>query len=129
MGELKLHDIKPLVEVPDNSLLFFSITVVASLIVLALVIWGIYRFVQRKKKTNWQAFYLKALADLDRSDSKVLAYKVTEYGQKLTKSPEQSVAFDVLLENLELYKYKKAVEKLEPKTETMIEEFLKSFEK
>ena len=61
MGELKLHDIKPLVEVPDNSLLFFIITILGVVIVLSLIAWAVYRFVQRKRQVNWQAFYLKAL--------------------------------------------------------------------
>ena len=50
MGELKLHDIKPLVEVPDNSLLFFIITILGVVIVLSLIAWAVYRFVQRKRQ-------------------------------------------------------------------------------
>lgn len=128
MGELKLHDIKPLVEVPDNSLLFFIITILGVVIVVSLIAWAVYRFVQRKREVNWQAFYLKALGEVDSSDSKIAAYKVTEYGQKLTKSAEQSVAFETLLEQLESYKYKKMVEDFDPKTKEMMDSFLKSFE-
>ena len=129
MGELKLHDIKPLVEVPDNSLLWFIVTLVVSTIVLGLIFLAVYRFIKRKKAFNWQAFYLKELQALSLSDSKEAAYKVTEYGHKLLKDFEQHEAFDVLLKELEPYKYKKEVQKLDQKTQEMIQTFIVSFEK
>ncbi len=129
MGELKLHDIKGLVEVPDNSLLFFSATVLLSLLAIGLLSWAVYRFLQRKKHINWHALSLERLQNIDFSQSKQAAYEVTAWGDKLTKSPEQKDAFDTLVNVLEAYKYKKEVHPFDAATQALIENFIESFKK
>jgi len=104
-----LKDIKPLMTVPDHSLLML-ISLIAGVLVLALGIYFRLKKPARKRrrrlsKREQAAENLKAL---DFSDTKEAVYDFSENMHVLTDESDNE-AFHKLLEKLEVYKYKKEV--------------------
>lgn len=121
---LKLHDIKGLVAVPDDSLYYFVALLIGLILLLIAVAYLLYRYVKRERSVNLQKFYLEKLHALDLSQSKASAYALTEYGRLLEKDQPQKVAYEAMLEKLEAYKYQKAVADFDEETKQSIEIFL-----
>lgn len=121
---LKLHDIKGLVAVPDDSLYYFVALLIGLILLLIAAAYLLYRYVKREKSVNLQKFYLEKLHALDLSKSKESAYALTEYGRLLEKDQPQKVAYEAMLEKLEAYKYQKAVAGFDKETVQSIEIFL-----
>ena len=124
MQELKLHDIKDIVEIPDNSIYYFSGLVF--LIILALVIlgWMVYKFLKRRHEIDMQKAYMKNLLELDLGQTKESAYALTMYGDLLDKDEQQEDQYAHLIEALEAFKYRKEVETFDQHTLDKIQKFL-----
>ena len=124
MEELKLHDIKGLVEIPDNSIYYFF--GLMGLLTLSFIIAAIffYKYLRRDKVLNLQKHYKEQLQSLNLSSAKESAYLLSHYGELLEKSPEQEELFKNLSERLESYKYKKNVPDFDEKTQSEIQNFL-----
>jgi len=117
MRDIPLHDIKPLVEVPDNSLtvLISIASVILAIIVVALLVW-LWKSYSKNKEENLKKFYLKKLHTVDTTKAKEAAYEISEYGKHLAVSDRAIELLASLDKRLSSYKYKKEVEKIDDET-------------
>jgi len=107
-----LRDIKGLIPVEDYSLYVFIAIVIVSLVLLYFIIKKIINY---KRVVSPIKRAKKELKNLDLSDSKMAAYRLTKYG-KILKDED--------FEYLEKYKYKKDVVKFSKEDLEKIEAFL-----
>jgi hypothetical protein len=108
--DIKIRDIKPLLEVPDHSLYLFIGVIIVSLLVLAGVIYLVLKWVKTKNRLNLRRNTYKKLLHVDLSDSKKAAYEITRYGLVFKDdSPRNEEMYFNLIARLERYKYKKEV--------------------
>ncbi len=120
--DIKIRDIKPLLEVPDHSLYFFIGVIIVSLLVLAGVIYLILKWVKTKNRLNLRRNTYKKLLHVDLSDSKKAAYEITRYGLVFKDdSPRNEEMYFNLIARLERYKYKKDVGPLEYEERSYLE--------
>ena len=117
MKDIPLHDIKPLVEVPDNSLIVLLIlaAIVLTLIIVPLVVWMWKRY-KNSKAANLRKGYLEKLHTVNTDDTKQAAYEISEYGRLLARSEKEIALLDSLDKRLSEYKYKKEVGKIDDET-------------
>ncbi len=112
----ELKDIKPLLEIPDNSYLFFwGLILFVIVLVLAVLFFVIKKFFEHRK-TNLAKKYLAKLHTIDWRDTKESAYTATYYARFLATDDRRKELFDQLERVLEQYKYKKEVDKVDDKT-------------
>ncbi len=108
--DIPLHDIKPLVEVPDNSFIFFMILVVLAALLIAGLAYLLFVYFRRRKKQNHRKDAFKALNNVDFKDAKQAAYAITKYGYLFADdTPRNKEVYENLINRLAPYKYKKAV--------------------
>ncbi len=117
MNDIPLHDIKPLVAVPDNSLMILVIVVslVLTAILVPLFIW-LYKLYKRNQKVNKRKEYLEKIHNVDTSDAKTAAYEISKYGFLLAESERELEMLESLDKRLSVYKYKKEVDALDEET-------------
>ena len=99
-----LKDIKPIVEIPDNSLLILTIISFIVLIVLILL----YLLVKpkrrkRKPKPTKRELNLQRLKNIDFSNDKDIAYTFTTLANEFL----DEVVYNKIVSKLDIYKYKK----------------------
>lgn len=127
MNELKIHDIKNLVEIPDISFyIFLTLCILAGLIILALLFF-IYKFF-KNRKNNRRKEYFRILKGLDFTNSKHTAYTITKYSRLLVSNEREEKLCLELIEELEQYKYKKDVNNLSVEAKSMFERFMDSLD-
>ena len=129
MDELaKLKDIKPPVNI-DTHLQELAIYAGAGfgLLLLAIAVVLIYLLVfkkrRRRKKLSPKELALKALKELDYSNTKDAVYNFSVNAQKLANS-EQQEQLQEILKSLEKYKYKKEVDSLSSSDVNRMKEFI-----
>ncbi len=116
MKDIPLHDIKPLVEVPDDSFVLLSVMIVLLVLILtAIIIWGISRYKQGKRE-NLRKTYLEKIHAIDTNNAKEAAYEISYYGRLLAESQRELDMLETLDGRLSQYKYKKEVEGLDDET-------------
>jgi len=116
MRDIPLHDIKPLVEVPDNSLIYAGIVAfILALVVILAVIWVYRRFTQAKAE-DLRKSYLQKIHTVDTTNAKQAAYEISSYGRFLAQDERAKDMLDNLDKRLSKYKYKKEVEALDEET-------------
>jgi len=117
MQDIPLHDIKPLVEVPDNSfmVLIIIVSIMVGLVLITVGIW-IWKRLKKQKKINLKKIYMKKLYAIDTNHAKQAAYEISEYGRKLASTDNELSLLEDLDMRLEQYKYKKSVEKIDEET-------------
>jgi hypothetical protein len=112
----QLKDIKPLLEIPDNSYYIYW----GLIIFVALLLLGVLFFVAKKlwdnRKENLAKGYLKKLKEIDWKDTKKSAYEATHYARLLATDERRIKLFEQLEPLLEQYKYKKEVETVDTDT-------------
>ncbi len=115
--DIPLHDIKPLMEVPDNSLMWFILLVSVVLVVAGVIIYLIVKWMRKRRAGNVRRHHFELLQGIDFSDPKRAAYAITRYGYTFA-SDEARVqeAYDNLVERLAPYKYKKEVDPIDDET-------------
>lgn len=126
MDDLQLHDIKGLVEIPDNSIYYFYSLITVILVLIALGAYAAYRYFKRDRAINMQKLYKKQLSELDIAESKSSAYSLSYLGQLIEKTSEQEALFENLFQALEAFKYKKDVPEFDEELKTKIEQFRQS---
>ncbi len=113
----EIKDIKPPVEISDHSLYIFIFLVLIAVLIVAFLIWQLLKLIKKRKKENLAKIYLEALHNIDWSNPKEAAYKITKYGRALATDEKRQEIFSNLLPLLEQYKYKKEVSsRVDPKT-------------
>jgi hypothetical protein len=111
-----LKDIKPLLEIPDNSFyIYWGLIAFASLLLLAILFFIAKRFWE-KRKEDLAKGYLKKLKAIDWKDAKHSAYEATHYARLLATDERRKELFSQLEPMLEKYKYKKEVDEVDQDT-------------
>ena len=112
----QLKDIKPLLEIPDNSIyLYWGLIILAVLIVLVLG-YFVVKKLWRQRKINLAKGYLEKLKSIDWHDTKKSAYDATHYARLLATDERRKELFSQLEPLLEQYKYKKEVNEVDQDT-------------
>ena len=112
----ELRDIKPLLEIPDNSYyIYLAIVGVLAILVLSIIYFLVKRFILNRKESQEQK-YLKRLKSIDWSDAKSSAYLVTYLGRKLAKDSRSKEIYSQMLPLLEKYKYRAEVPSVDDET-------------
>ncbi len=112
----QLKDIKPLLEIPDNSYyIYWGLIIFAAILLL-----GVLFFVAKKlwdnRKENLAKGYLVKLKEIDWKETKKSAYEATHYARLLATDERREKLFEQLEPLLEQYKYKKEVETIDDDT-------------
>lgn len=112
-----LRDIKPLLEIPDNSYtIYWGIIIFASLLTMA-VVFFVLKKLWDNRKVNLAKGYLVAIKNIDWKDTKKSAYEATNYARLLATDVRTKEIFSQLEPMLEQYKYKKVVDALDTDTQ------------
>ena len=120
----QLKDIKGLVEVSDYSL-YYLLGVVSIVVVLLMVLgFFIYRFLNKKERMTQQKLARSELKHFKVSDAKESAYRFSHLAQYAADEAQQA-KLDEILKDLELYKYKKEVPELDAALKEKMEQFIK----
>ena len=114
MPDIKLHDIKPIVDIQEYS---FYYLLGASLFVLFIIlglIYLIYKWVKAKNAYNKRKESIKIINELNLNDTKNAAYMITSLGAIFKDdSQRHSEMYANIVQRLEGYKYKKEVDKFD----------------
>jgi len=109
----QLRDIKPLLEIPDNSYyIYWGLIIFISLLALGIVFFVFKKFWENRK-INLAKGYLEALKNIDWEDTKKSAYEATHYARLLATDDRKKELFSQLEPMLKQYKYKKVVDVLD----------------
>lgn len=122
-NELKLNDIKGLVDIPDNSVFIFSALIFLALILLFLLVLFIIKVLKNRKK-DLRKEYFEILENIDFNDSKQSAYTITKYVRLLARNEREQKIANELIEELALYKYKKEVTTIKKETKAKLSTFM-----
>ncbi len=123
----KLHDIKELEKIPDNSIFLFSFLLFLIILIFTIIIFFIIKFFKNKKQNERKKYY-KILQNISFKDSKQDSYLITKYSRLLIKSQRERKLCDELIEELEKFKYKKDVEKIDDKVKAKFSTFMDSLD-
>ena len=112
-----LRDIKPLLEIPDNSYYLFLMLVFLLIAFLLMIIGILVKKYWKKKKVDIKIIYFNHFKKLDWSNAKHSAYEATHLGRLLTLENERAKEiYEQLLPMLERYKYQKEVPPVDEET-------------
>lgn len=123
MEEIKIHDIKGLVDIPDFSFYIYSVLWILGCALLFIFIFLIYKFFDNRSKNKRKSYY-KILKELDLNDSRNSAYKITKYARLLSQSDREKKLSYELIEELENFKYKKEVKPLSDEVKILFGRFM-----
>lgn len=123
----KLHDIKELESIPDNSIFLFSFLIFLAFLVLLLILFFIVKFIKNKKENSRKKYY-KILENIDFKDSKMSAYTITKYSRLLANTQREKKLCDELIEELDKFKYKKHVDTIDIKVKAKLSTFMDSLD-
>ncbi len=127
MNDLKIHDIKPLVEIPDYSLYIFILLVTVVSVIILSLIYFIYKII-RNKEPSLKKNSLEILKTLDLNDTKTSAYSITYHGRVVATAPRERKLFEELTSRLEEYKYKKEINSFDEETLHQLEIFMEAID-
>lgn len=109
---LKIHDIKDIVKIPDNSIfIYFALILLGFIVVLVIVIFIIKYF--KNKKGSKRKIYFNILKDIEFKEPKKDAYTITKYLRLLVNEDREKRLAGELINDLEEYKYKKDVSSID----------------
>jgi len=115
-GIEQLRDIKPLLEIPDNSYYIFWGSVIFGIMLLLFILFFVAKKLWENRKANLAKGYLAKLKEIDWKDTKKSAYEATHYARLLATDERREKLFEQLEPMLEQYKYKKVVEMVDEET-------------
>lgn len=119
-----LKDIKPIVQIPDNSLLIMIVTLFV-LIMMGVLLYLLLKPKKRRKKPSKKELVLQRLKSLDFDDDKEVAYSFTK-DVYLFVDEKNKQDYDDIVQKLEPFKYKKDVPAMDKKLKKQIKEFIRS---
>ena len=112
----QLKDIKPLLDIPDNSFyLYWGLIIAAALLLLAILFFAGKKFWENRK-INLAKGYVEKLKAIDWKEPKKSAYDATYYARLLATDERKKELFSQLEPLLEQFKYKKEVEDVDHDT-------------
>ena len=112
----QLKDIKPLLEIPDNSFYFYWALIILGVLLALSIFYFIVKKVWENRKINLAKGYLNQLKAIDWKDAKKSAYDATYYARLLATDARRQELFSQLEPLLEQYKYKKEVDEVDQDT-------------
>ena len=98
----KLHDIKELENIPDNSIFIFSILVFAGIILILTIIFLFIKYFKNRKVSDRKT-YFNILKNIDFDDSKKAAYIFTKYSRLIANNDREKKLAKELIEELEFF--------------------------
>lgn len=107
---LEIHDIKPIVEIPDISIYIYYGLIIFAIFFVSAVSYLLYKYF-RNKKPNQQKEYFNILKNIDFQNQKKSAYLISKYGRLLVNDERQKRLLDELIFDTNDYKYKKEITK------------------
>ena len=119
----KLHDIKELENIPDNSIFIFSILIFAGIILIITIIFLFIKYFKNRKVSDRKT-YFNILKNIDFDDSKKAAYIITKYSRLIANNDREKKLANELIEELEFFKYKKSVNKIDKLTKAKYSTFM-----
>lgn len=119
----KLHDIKELENIPDNSIFIFSILVFAGIILILTIIFLFIKYFKNRKVSDRKT-YFNILKNIDFDDSKKAAYIITKYSRLIANNDREKKLANELIEELEFFKYRKNVKKIDKLTKAKYSTFM-----
>lgn len=119
----KLHDIKELENIPDNSIFIFSILIFAGIILIITIIFLFIKYFKNRKVSDRKT-YFNILKNIDFDDSKKAAYIITKYSRLVANNDREKKLANELIEELEFFKYKKSVNKIDKLTKAKYSTFM-----
>ena len=122
MEELK--DIKGIIEVPDYSLWILLSMIVGLLLCLILAIYYFKNRRKKRKRLTLKQIAMKNLKEIDFDDTKGAVYSFCENFQYFIDEKNKE-SFEQLQKELEIYKYKKEIEKLSDEEKNRIKNMIK----
>ena len=122
MEELK--DIKGIIEVPDYSLWILISIIVTIIFFIAITIYFFKNRRKKRKKLTLKQIAMKNLKEIDFNDTKDTVYAFCENFQYFIDEKNKE-SFEELQKELEMYKYKKEVEKLSEEQINKIKSMIK----
>ena len=122
---IPIHDIRPLMEVPDSSFGIFLIVVAVVVILGVAVLYFAYKYLRGQGRLDVRKEYFKTLQAVDFSDAKATAYDITHYGRIFSHDSERMYeAYMNLVEQLKEYKYQKEVAEIDETTRSYYKIYL-----
>ncbi len=116
-ADIPLHDIKPLVEIDDYSIYYFSALMFVALVVVVAIIFFIWKFYKKRDSFSVRKKHSELLHNIDFSNPKEAAYAITKYGYTFSQDDERHhEKYENLLSRLAPYKYKKSVDAIDSET-------------
>ena len=112
----QLKDIKPLLEIPDNSFYFYWGSIILAVLIALVLVYFVGKKLWRKRQINLAKEYLEKLKTIDWHDTKKSAYDATHYTRLLATDERRVELFSQLEPLLEQYKYKKEVNEIDQDT-------------
>jgi hypothetical protein len=120
--DIPLHDIKPIVDIQEYSLYYFSALVFVGVLILCALAYLIYRWMKARNAFNIRAEHFKTINTLDLTKTKEAAYTITSLGATFKDdSQRHSEMYANLVQRLEAYKYKKEVDGFDSEVKGYIE--------
>ena len=122
MEELK--DIKGIIDVPDYSLWILLSIIVCVIFSLVLAIYFFKNRRKKRKKPTLKQIAMKNLKEINFDDTKCAVYTFCENFQYFIDEKNKE-SFEQLQKELEIYKYKKEIEKLSDEEKNRIKNMIK----
>jgi len=116
-----LKDIKPIVEIHDNSIIIFAVTIFSIIILLALLYFLLKPKRKRRKKLTSKEINLKKLKSINFSDDKDIAYTFTTFAEEFIDKN----LYQEILKELEEFKYKKQIPSMPETLKSKIKNIIK----
>jgi len=120
----QLRDIKPLLDIPDNSFYLYWGLIDFGVLLLLSVLFFVIKKLWENRKINLAKGYLAKLKEIDWKDSKKSAYEATHYARLLATDERRKELFSQLELMLEKYKYKKKVDEVDSDTKNKFNLFV-----
>jgi len=120
----QLRDIKPLLEIPDNSFYIYWGLIGFAVLLLLAVLFFVVKKLWENRKINLAKGYLAKLKEIDWKDPKKSAYEATHYARLLATDERRKELFAQLEPMLEKYKYKKKVDEVDVDTKNKFNLFV-----
>lgn len=105
---IKIHDIKPIVTIPDISIYLYYLSICLSILFILTIIFFVYKFMKPKSRAKEYEYY-KNLQNIDFNHVKQAAYDISKYARLLAIESRQIELMKDLCDELSLYKYKKEI--------------------
>lgn len=122
MEELK--DIKPNIEIVNSSFLD-TIFIVLGVVIVVFILFFIYKFLKKDKKKDKRKASVLYLKGIDFTmDDKQLAYEFTKHGY-ITVEEYFYDEFIKILKQLEPFKYKQEIPKIDDELKEQIKDYIK----